>query len=70
MRGTDGTLMLCENSPATGLFAELGGTPPDAGGSWTVRTGTRSGSFDPASIRWECTPTRFGRSLCPTSGAR
>ncbi|MEZ4758735.1 MAG: hypothetical protein R2810_02965 [Flavobacteriales bacterium] len=47
--GTDGTLTLCANSPATGLFAELGGTP-DAGGSWTDPNGNaHSGSFDPAS---------------------
>ena len=31
--GTDGAITLCSNGVATGLFAQLGGSP-DAGGTW------------------------------------
>ncbi|MEZ4758734.1 MAG: hypothetical protein R2810_02960 [Flavobacteriales bacterium] len=52
--GTDGTLTLCANSPATGLFAELGGTP-DAGGSWADPTERAQRDLQPG-IRPGCTP--------------
>jgi hypothetical protein len=46
--GTDGALTLCISSPATDLFASIGGTP-EVGGSWTTSGGVAfSGSFDPA----------------------
>ena len=45
--GTDGAITLCSNGVATGLFAQLGGSP-DAGGSWTDPNGiAHSGTFTP-----------------------
>lgn len=40
--GADGTITLCANSPATELFAALGGA--DAGGTWTDPNGFAHGS--------------------------
>ncbi|MCB0818889.1 MAG: hypothetical protein KDB77_15370, partial [Flavobacteriales bacterium] len=68
--GVDGTLTLCANSPATGLFAELGGTP-DAGGSWTDPNGNaHSGTFDPATdVSGVYTYAITGQAPCPSDQA-
>ncbi|MBD3638883.1 MAG: gliding motility-associated C-terminal domain-containing protein [Crocinitomicaceae bacterium] len=44
--GTNGTLTLCDNDPATDLFNALGGTP-DAGGTWSPALTSGTGMFDP-----------------------
>ncbi|MCB0765329.1 MAG: proprotein convertase P-domain-containing protein, partial [Flavobacteriales bacterium] len=45
--GTDGSVVLCADAPATALFAALGGTPT-AGGTWTAPGGAaHSGNFMP-----------------------
>ncbi|HQV74439.1 MAG TPA: hypothetical protein PLE78_03035, partial [Flavobacteriales bacterium] len=46
--GSNGVLTLCEGSPPTDMFLQLGGTPA-SGGTWTDAIGTATGaSFDPA----------------------
>ena len=46
--GNNGVLTLCEGSPPTDMFIQLGGTPA-SGGTWTDAMGTATGaSFDPA----------------------
>ncbi len=45
--GTNGTLSICANAPATDLFNELGGTPT-AGGTWSPILTSGTGVFDPA----------------------
>ncbi|HRH71046.1 MAG TPA: gliding motility-associated C-terminal domain-containing protein, partial [Flavobacteriales bacterium] len=47
--GDDGTLTLCENSPAADLFAELG-AGADAGGTWSGPSAVVGGQFDPATM--------------------
>ena len=56
--GTDGAITLCSNGVATGLFAQLGGSP-DAGGTWTDSNGVaHSGTFTRAPMSRACTRTR------------
>ncbi|MBL7963775.1 MAG: gliding motility-associated C-terminal domain-containing protein [Flavobacteriales bacterium] len=46
--GTNGTLTICSDGPATSLFTRLGGTP-QAGGTWTAPGGgAHSGTLDPS----------------------
>lgn len=46
--GVNGSLTLCPDADAVGLFGSLGGSP-DANGSWTAPNGSsHAGSFDPA----------------------
>src|SRR5690606_8533341 len=47
--GVDGALTLCIGSPASDLFAALGGTP-DAGGTWSGPSPVSGGLFDPAAM--------------------
>ncbi|MBP6697946.1 MAG: gliding motility-associated C-terminal domain-containing protein [Flavobacteriales bacterium] len=65
--GSDGAITLCISSPATGLFASLGGSP-DAGGTWTDPNGVaHSGSFDPANdVIGDYTYTVNGTAPCPS----
>ncbi|MBS1582431.1 MAG: hypothetical protein JST66_09550, partial [Bacteroidetes bacterium] len=44
--GTNGTLTVCTNGAAVGLFTRLGGSP-NAGGSWTFGGSPVSGTFTP-----------------------
>lgn len=45
--GTNGSLTVCSDGPATSLFASLGGTP-QVGGTWTAPGGgVHSGTLDP-----------------------
>ncbi|MEO8066390.1 MAG: T9SS type A sorting domain-containing protein, partial [Flavobacteriales bacterium] len=45
--GTSGTLTICSNGAATGLFAQLGGSP-NAGGAWTFGGNAHAATYDPA----------------------
>ncbi|HEY0045979.1 MAG TPA: gliding motility-associated C-terminal domain-containing protein [Flavobacterium sp.] len=45
--GADGSLILCSNSPATNLFASLGGNP-QTGGTWSPALAGGNGIFNPA----------------------
>ncbi len=45
--GTNGSLTLCSNNPATDLFNALTGTP-EAGGTWSPALASGTGFFDPA----------------------
>ncbi len=46
--GTNGTLTICSDGPATNLFTRLGGSP-QAGGTWTAPGGgAHSGTLDPS----------------------
>lgn len=47
--GTDGTLTLCESSPAADMFTKLGGTP-QAGGTWTGPSPVTDGLYDPLTM--------------------
>lgn len=45
--GTNGSLTLCDNDPATDLYNSLGGSP-NAGGTWSPALASGTGVFDPA----------------------
>ncbi|HMC97973.1 MAG TPA: hypothetical protein VKG92_09975, partial [Flavobacteriales bacterium] len=47
--GTNGTLTVCGNTPATALFPQLGGTP-QAGGNWTGPSPVVGGNYTAASM--------------------
>jgi gliding motility-associated-like protein len=47
--GTNGTLTVCGNGSAVGLFASLGGTP-DAGGTWSGPSPVIGGNYDPGTM--------------------
>ncbi|MGB3525077.1 MAG: gliding motility-associated C-terminal domain-containing protein, partial [Flavobacteriales bacterium] len=67
--GTDGSLTLCISSPATDLFAVLGGSP-DASGTWSGPSAISGGSFDPATMNaGDYTYTVAGTSPCPADVA-
>jgi hypothetical protein len=68
--GIDGSITLCDQGAATGLFASLGGSP-DAGGSWTAPGGGPfSGTYDPLSDNAGVyTYTVSGTAPCPNDQA-
>ncbi len=68
--GTNGAILLCISSPATNLFASLGGTP-NAGGTWTAPGGGAStGIFSPGtSVPGVYTYTVPGTAPCPDATA-
>jgi gliding motility-associated-like protein len=67
--GNDGALTLCISSPASGLFAALGGSP-DAGGTWTGPSAVVGGQFNPATMNvGDYTYTVAGVSPCPADVA-
>jgi gliding motility-associated-like protein len=47
--GNNGTLTLCSSSPASSLFAHLGGVP-QAGGTWSGPSSVSGGMFDPTTM--------------------
>ncbi|MEO8591090.1 MAG: hypothetical protein ABI432_17050, partial [Flavobacteriales bacterium] len=47
--GTNGTLTVCGNTPATALFPQLGGTP-QAGGAWTGPSAVVGGNYDASTM--------------------
>ena len=47
--GTNGTLDVCSNGAASGLFAQFGGTP-QAGGAWSGPSAVVGGQYDPATM--------------------
>jgi len=70
--GSNGTLTICINAPATDLFAQLGGTP-DATGSWSgpsTLTGGNLGTFTPGtSLAGVYTYTVAGTAPCANASA-
>ncbi|MBL7981079.1 MAG: gliding motility-associated C-terminal domain-containing protein [Flavobacteriales bacterium] len=63
--GTDGAITLCISSPATSLFAQLGGGA-QAGGTWSGPSPVVGGMFDPANMTAGVyTYTVNGTSPCP-----
>ncbi|MBK9176080.1 MAG: gliding motility-associated C-terminal domain-containing protein [Flavobacteriales bacterium] len=63
--GTDGAITLCISSPATSLFAQLGGGA-QAGGSWSGPSPVAGGMFDPAMMTAGAyTYTVSGTTPCP-----
>ncbi|MBK8499173.1 MAG: hypothetical protein IPL52_10215, partial [Flavobacteriales bacterium] len=62
--GTDGAITLCISSPATSLFAALGGA--QAGGSWSGPSPVVGGMFNPATMTAGVyTYTVNGTTPCP-----
>jgi hypothetical protein len=67
--GTDDALTLCISSPASGLFAALGGSP-DAGGTWAGPSAVVGGQFNPATMNvGDYTYTVAGSAPCPADVA-
>jgi len=67
--GQSGALTLCISSPATALFASLGGTP-DAGGAWSGPSAVAGGLFNPATMNAGVyTYTVNGTAPCPADAA-
>ena len=68
--GTDGDLLLCASSSATGLIGALGGAP-QPGGAWTAPDGSPHGPlFNPASdAQGDYVYTVNGTSPCPAAQA-
>ena len=67
--GTDGAITLCISSPATSLFAALGGAA-QAGGSWSGPSTVVGGLFDPATMNAGVyTYTVNGTAPCPNDAA-
>ncbi|QQS73892.1 MAG: gliding motility-associated C-terminal domain-containing protein [Flavobacteriales bacterium] len=67
--GSDGVLTLCISSPASDLFAALGGSP-DPGGTWSGPSAVTGGQFDPATMNaGDYTYTVAGNSPCPADNA-
>jgi gliding motility-associated-like protein len=63
--GTDGALTLCISSPATSLFAQLGGGA-QAGGTWSGLSPVVGGMFNPANMTAGVyTYTVNGTTPCP-----
>ncbi len=66
--GTDGAITLCVSSPATSLFAALGGA--EAGGAWSGPSPVVAGMFDPATMNAGVyTYTLNGTTPCPNDAA-
>jgi gliding motility-associated-like protein len=67
--GNDGAITLCISSPATSLFAALGGAA-QAGGSWSGPSTVTTGQFDPATMdAGVYTYTVSGTAPCPNDAA-
>lgn len=67
--GSDGSLAICSNGPATALINLLGGTP-SPGGTWSGPTGPMSGLYNPAlDASGVYTYTVAGEAPCPNSSA-
>jgi hypothetical protein len=67
--GTDDALTLCISSPASGLFAALGGSP-DAGGTWAGPSAVVGGQFNPATMNvGDYTYAVAGSAPCPADVA-
>ncbi len=66
--GTDGAITLCISSPATSLFAALGGA--QAGGAWSGPSPVVGGMFNPATMNdGVYTYTVNGTAPCPNDDA-